>query len=346
MNKGLTYLTGMTILSCVLLCLAGCLGKAVRKEKVVSATVARSFPPLPQVPAVITDPAAAAEYVASTFWDAFLNPSAGGLAEGGFDTSLVAGVPKDEVESALSSYLSILEERCSKPVAVKCCREFFAKVESYQRADSASNVFAFFEKMMEKYLYDPNSPFRDEDIYQPYVAGLAVSPFVEEDFKWSYEHTAQMCLLNQVGTRASDIDLTYLDGKRGTLYSVKAPWTLLFFSNPLCTACKEIVDQLEGSESVSSLIEDGTLAVVNVYIDSELDKWRDYAVNYPKEWHTAYDRSRKVRTAQTYDVRAIPSLYLLDKDKTVLMKDAPTERVIPALENIAGTRDFAHAELK
>ena len=37
-----------------------------------------------------------------------------------------------------------------------------------------------------------------------------------------------------------------------------------------------------------------------------------------------------------YNVRAIPSLYLLDRDKTVLLKDAPEDRVFAALHAIAG----------
>ena len=41
-----------------------------------------------------------------------------------------------------------------------------------------------------------------------------------------------------------------------------------------------------------------------------------------------------IRKDLTYNVRAIPSLYVLDKDKKVVMKDAPVEKVIPYLENI------------
>jgi hypothetical protein len=38
-----------------------------------------------------------------------------------------------------------------------------------------------------------------------------------------------------------------------------------------------------------------------------------------------------IRTENLYSVRAIPSLYLLDKEKRVIMKDAPEDRVFSYL---------------
>ena len=49
---------------------------------------------------------------------------------------------------------------------------------------------------------------------------------------------------------------------------------------------------------------------------------------YPEEWLNGFDPDFVIRTDVLYNVRAIPSLYLLDKDKTVIMKDAVTERVL------------------
>ena len=78
----------------------------------------------------------------------------------------------------------------------------------------------------------------------------------------------------------------------------------------------------------------GKLAVVNVYIDSDVDEWREYAVNYPSSWLSGYDQSYTIRTDVTYNVRAIPSLYLLDAEKRVIMKDAPQDKVLSFISNI------------
>ena len=95
-----------------------------------------------------------------------------------------------------------------------------------------------------------------------------------------------------------------------------------------------MIRQLTGNEAISGKISSGKLAVVNIYIDLEIDKWKASASVYPKTWHNGYDQNYTIRKDLTYNVRAIPSLYVLDEDKRVVMKDAPVEKVIPYLENI------------
>ena len=88
--------------------------------------------------------------------------------------------------------------------------------------------------------------------------------------------------------------------------------------------------------SVSSLIESGRLAVLNIYIDEDLAAWYEYMFIYPEDWYNGYDPNGIIRTDTLYNVRAIPSLYILDQDKTVIMKDAPDQRVFSFLASIAG----------
>ena len=298
------------------------------KGKPAAQGEARSFPPLPSVPSVISDPVEANEYLASHFWDAFLKDG------GRCDTALVNGVPSGEVADALRAYFSLLENGCRLDFAKKAVKDFFARAEDFEASNRSSNVFRFFEDKVSEILYDPNSPFRDEDLYLPFVTGLAGSAFVPEDMKPYYSYAAGMCSLNQTGTPAADISFTDTGGRRHSLYGIEAGHTLLFFSNPGCQACKEIVDNIKASGIISGLVAEGALAVVNIYIDGELDKWRDSVVGYPAEWYNGYDQDGTVRRDVTYNVRAIPSLYVLDAEKKVLMKDAPAEKAIGYLNTL------------
>ena len=56
--------------------------------------------------------------------------------------------------------------------------------------------------------------------------------------------------------------------------------------------------------------------------------------SYPKEWINCYDPDYVIRTDTLYNIRAIPSLYLLDAQKRVVLKDATPERVIMFLNNL------------
>lgn len=59
----------------------------------------------------------------------------------------------------------------------------------------------------------------------------------------------------------------------------------------------------------------------------ELDEWRKHLNVFPKKWVNAYDKTFAIKDRQLYDLRAIPTLYLLNKDKTVLLKDATSQAI-------------------
>ncbi len=321
MTKKLTY-------SLAILCIIAAVGCGGRGSGGTAAFQPRRFPPVPEPPAVMTAPAEAAEYVVSNYWNEFLAKTYP------CDSGIVNGVLAEEVEEAFGTYVTLLEQTCPIDFARKAMAGFFDKVERFEAADTSSNVFEFFGRMVPKYLYDPNSPVRNEDLYLPYVSRLAVSDYSDPDLKPSYSFEARMCSLNMIGSPAADFTFTDLHGKKHTLYGVKAGTTLLFFTNPGCHACKDIIGSLTSDGNISALVASGRLAVVNVYIDDELDKWREYASVYPKDWYNGYDQSYLIRSDVIYNVRAIPSLYVLDSEKKVIMKDAPVEIVLPYLDNL------------
>ena len=78
----------------------------------------------------------------------------------------------------------------------------------------------------------------------------------------------------------------------------------------------------------------GRLAIVNVYIDDDLNAWRQHLPGFPRNWYNGYDTDHVIRRDLIYNIRGIPSLYILDKDKRVVMKDAPEENVLRFLDSI------------
>ena len=136
-----------------------------------------------------------------------------------------------------------------------------------------------------------------------------------------------------IGTKASDFRFADKNGRVRNLYDIKAPYTLLFFSNPGCEACMEIITVLREDPVISNLISAGVLAVVNVYIDEDIQAWRSYMPIYPQEWYNGFDPDFVLRSNEIYVVRAIPSLYLLDHEKRVILKDAPEDKMFNYLYN-------------
>ena len=298
----------------------------------------REFP-MVSVPAMMDSPAERAEYVAMHYFDPLTRVDAPASSEtkssaNGVkylcDSSHVAGVPMGQIEQAVATWCESLN-MVSQETAEKASGRLFSRIEACEKADTSSNVFERLGKLVDRYLYDPNSPLRNEDFYTPFVLARSKSSLLSSEEQKSAAETARRCSLNKVGTRAADFRFSDRQGRTRTLYSIKADRTLLFFSNPGCNACKEIIDALKSYPQMEKMISSGELAVLNIYIDEDLKEWYEYMPIYPDSWYNGYDPDYAIRTDMLYDVRAIPSLYLLASDKTVLMKDAPTEKVLREL---------------
>ena len=284
-----------------------------------AAPATREFP-MVKVPAVYAEPVEIQDYIAEHYWDQFF------ALKGPVDSAQILGVPKGSVEQAFSNWRVLLDEMPLEK-AQGLMAQLFKKTETKHLADTSSRFYLAFTEIVSRYLYDPNSPMRDEDLYLPFVRGLATSPCTRNDFRRAYRHEAEQCAMNPRGSIAPDFVITRSNGRQFRLHQVPAKHLLLFFSNPGCHACQEIIDDVMSIPDINMRIASREIAVVNVYIDEDIDSWLAYEHNYPNNWYSGYDAAGIIRADLLYNVRAIPSLYLLDAEKRIVLKDAPTARV-------------------
>lgn len=313
----------IAVLSAVIV-LAGCGGNSKKAEQFSALPFPEATPP-----AMMEDPSDRAEYMALHYWDGITDPSRSYPC----DTSFVSGVAMSELEQRFANWTSILNMIDLSHVS-KSMSRLYDRASACEKKDTSSNVFETFADLVSKYLYDPNSPLRNEDHYALYASRLAKSEFVEAVMQEKYAREVSLSAFNRIGTKATDFRFTDKRGRMYRLYDIKAELTLLFFSNPGCKACKDIIDVLNNDPSISRLIADGTMAVLNIYIDEDLEAWRSYMPIYPEKWYNGFDPDLVIRGENLYNVRAIPSLYLLDRDKVVIMKDAPEPRLFDYLSRL------------
>lgn len=287
--------------------------------------------PFPDVipPAVMDNPQEIAGYMALHWWDGITDPSRSYPC----DSTMVSGVSVGDIEQKMANWTNVLG-MVGLPVVEKAMSRLYDRAVACEKKDTASNVFEKFTELVDKYFYDPNSPLRNEDHYSFYAARLAKSSLIEPVMQEKYARQVRLAALNRTGTPATDFRFADKRGRMHSLYGIKSELTLLFFSNPGCAACKEIIDVLNNDPVISQLIADGTMTVLNIYIDEDLEAWRSYMPIYPENWYNGFDPDLVIRGEELYNVRAIPSLYLLDKDKVVIMKDAPEARVFDYLSRL------------
>ncbi len=206
-----------------------------------------------------------------------------------------------------------------------------APMDSLMRRASASRpMLDYFAMLAGEVLHDPNSPLRNDEFYIPVLQAQLASGFYDEYERLAPEYALRMASQNRIGARANDFRYTLASGRSGTLYGLQAQYVLLFISNPGCPMCREIREAIEASPMCSELVERGRLKILVLYPDEDLAAWRAYADRIPAGWINAYDAGCVVREEGLYDLAAIPSLYLLDADKRVLVKDAADVALVEA----------------
>ncbi len=200
-----------------------------------------------------------------------------------------------------------------------------------------------FSMLAEQVLNDPNSPYREDELYIPVLQARIASGLYDNASQIRDSHTLELAMQNRTGHKANDFKYTLKDGSSGTLYGVKAPFTLVFINNPGCNMCRTIRENICASQYLMQLIDAGTVRVVGIYPDEDLDEWYEYYDEIPSGWINGYDKGCTIRRNGTYKLNAIPALYLLDADKTVLVKDgtdvtAIERAIIPALNHTIGVK--------
>ena len=135
---------------------------------------------------------------------------------------------------------------------------------------------------------------------------------------------------NNPGRLANNFSYFTVDGSKKQLYGLQAKYTLLFFYNPECDACKVYKDLLRKSALINDRIKKGLLKVLAVYIDQDVSVWKKHLPEMPRAWIHGRDENEYLYKNAVYDLHAIPTIYLLDRNKKVILKDVLDVSVIEA----------------
>ena len=279
--------------------------------------------PMVRVPVYINNQEEATKYVAQNFWDEFFR-----MQQGNVEKGAVYGVDSVSFLNAFGMYARLVSVSGARTMEAPIA-ELFQNLDSLALNGERKPLLTVME-LMEHYFYDPNSPVLDEEMYLMALNGILAAKSLSDVDKMQYEYQHRICSLNRIGTPAADFVFEQLNGKKGNLYGIKGDYTLVFFNNPGCHACGEILDAIVNSP-VMDMVDKGKVKVLAMYIDEDLKAWMENRSKFPQKWIYAHDPEMVLRDNNIYGLRAIPSMYLLDKEKRVILKDAPVDRIISYL---------------
>ena len=284
-----------------LLLVVGCGGRVKQNNKAVQVKAPRVFVPA-IMPSSITDPEELRLYMCEHYWDK-VNFA---------DSTFFAEIDTTQMLNAFIAYVgNFMNPEDGEPMG-----RFMAKVAKYPHS------LRYFAMLADQVLYDPNSPLRSDELYIPVLQALVDSEWLDKYEKLSPQYNLNLALQNRIGHKANDFRYTMASGRSGTLYGIKAKYTLIFFNNPGCSMCKTIREEISASQLLTDMINRGEIKVLALYPDEQLDEWHNYREHIPSNWINSYDKGTVIRNNNLYDLKAIPALYLLDSQKRVLVKDS------------------------
>ncbi len=123
---------------------------------------------------------------------------------------------------------------------------------------------------------------------------------------------------NRLGEKITDLSLTDLSNKPRTIYETTGNHTVLFFYNMSCPVCEasaaDIFDLFKKYSPKG-------LNVIAIYTGKDKRAMKKYISKNKYNWLNFWDKNGTSGMYDKYNLSVVPSIYLLDKEKTIIAKE-------------------------
>ena len=296
------------------LCLSACQirqGSQPSTASVKQDTITTTQFPFSEIPTTLTEPKARKDFLLTHYWDKF------DFA----DTTLVNN--RNVTEQGFVNFIALLlDGTTTKELTGKSLADWCTHFLPYPHSRQVMT------QLTDDYLYNPNSPYYNETLYGMYLETLLDVLPQTDAMRSSYQFRLELLKRNNVGDKATDFTYYLPSGTHRTLAAtpVKNNRLLLVFYDPECESCHEVLQQMVSDKALAETVQAGKMSVLAIYTEGNDDAWRKSLPDMPQDWTVGTDREA-VKIGALYDLKAMPSLYLLDGQKTVLLKDAAYEKI-------------------
>lgn len=262
--------------------------------------------PLPVVPETLREPSERADFVVAHFWDGMDFTDRGRALDSAF------------VEQNFANFASVL------PYATATGREDGVGLVLDAARKAGEEQIDFLYAVAVNYLYNPESPMYNQEMFLPF-ADWAIARGYYADV--AQDRRADI-MKNRVGTMAADFAFELRGGGRSALKALRGTPVLLMFYEPDCSQCHEAEAALRGVPELGRAIAAGELQMLAVYVGDDRKLWQEHAATLPQEWLVGIDADRTVDRRELYNIGLTPSLYLIDADGRVQLKDGTLGHVL------------------
>jgi thiol-disulfide isomerase/thioredoxin len=166
-----------------------------------------------------------------------------------------------------------------------------------------------------------------------YLSGKA--DWVSKEFKDDLRKQVELLRPNLIGKKAPNLIMDSFSGIFVSLYDIKKDFIILYFWEPNCSHCKEATPKLK---SYYEKAKNNGIEVFAVCTTSDKQKWTQYIEENKLLWINGWDPQRSSRFDALYNVQSTPTVYILDKNKTIIAKKLAVDDIGPFIENYRKSR--------
>lgn len=142
-----------------------------------------------------------------------------------------------------------------------------------------------------------------------------------------------------IGKRIPNMFLTDPQGKLIQLHNTSGNYTVMFLYDPDCSHCKEETPKLLAQQAY---FKSKGIQVFAASIVREMDLWKKFIAEFKiQSWINGIDIHKNVKTGKeeyftdfrnTFDVYSTPIVYILDKNKRIIGKRIPVDKIQEFIE--------------
>lgn len=274
----------------------------------------------PTVPDSLHTPTERAEYVLAHYWDNFCFA----------DTTLMH--QPEITEQGFANFIDLLP-RVAPATAATGIKALADRLYATDSLGTTASMREYFESLAEKYLGQDDSPLHNDMLYAQFLDVMGANKYASVAERTRNSYMARNLRKNLPGTVAADFEFVDRHGAHRRLSSFAAQYTVLLFYDPYCDRCHSMARQMA---SMPLLAEGSLFRVLAVYAYDETDRWREAANSFPASWTDAYSPDGYITAHDIYYIKQMPSVYLLDSDKRVLLKNPDFKLLSETVLSLAG----------
>lgn len=135
-----------------------------------------------------------------------------------------------------------------------------------------------------------------------------------------YKYMYEMLVHNNEGDSATDFIYYDINDNEHSLSEHNGNQTLIIFNDPECEECASLRQHIIDNGELQGIAIDSTTTILVIYPDMPTPEWREAVTHYPERWKIGYSED----VSDLYDLRTLPSTYLLDDKHIITLRNAHT----------------------